>query len=107
VRLIEPEAGRVLRYLATEPGEVTALAASDWRFVAAAVRLADVDELARTRVYVWDAVLGSEFIRWDLGEDVSDLAFVPSNQGGQPSGLVLAGERLRVFPLPSPDSGKY
>jgi serine/threonine protein kinase/WD40 repeat protein len=97
VRLIEPEEGRVLRVFPTGPGEVTALAASEFRLIAAARKSPKGDA---NDVIVWDALLGSELVRWSLAGEVRGLAFVPSGRGGQPSKLLVAGERLELLPLP-------
>jgi WD40 repeat protein len=101
VRLIEPEGGHVLRVFPAGSGEVTALAASEWRLVAAAVRSAEQTEDVASEIIVWDALLGSELVRWTIAEEIRGLALVPSGRGGQPGKLLVAGERLVLLPLPT------
>jgi hypothetical protein len=106
VRLIEPDTGRVMRVFPAGSGEITALTASEWRLVAAAVRSADHADEIQSDIIVWDALYGSELVRWSVAEEIRGLALIPSGRGGQPKQLLVAGERLVLLPLPKVDADK-
>jgi hypothetical protein len=100
VRLLDPTGNRVLRAFSAGPGDITSIAASQWRFVAAVVERPEGAEGPKCRVFVWDAQLGSELVHWDLDEPVAALEFVPSPQGGSPQFLLVAGQALRQLAIP-------